>query len=88
MSNNHNEDSKLDQILALLVEASQEKKVDIKHYVQGLYENLKSTEEAATSKIKDAAQTVDQSARKKPWIYIAAAALGGFIIGLFCHRRS
>jgi len=88
MSNNTNENSKLDQILSLLLEASHEKKVDLKQYVAGLYENLKSAEEAASSKLKEAAGTVDQSAHEKPWIYIAGAALGGFIIGLFCHRRS
>lgn len=88
MSNNHNENSKLDQILALLIEASGEKKVDLKHYVADLYKNLKSAEEAATSKVKEAAHSVDKSAHDKPWIYVAAAALGGFIIGLFCNRRS
>lgn len=88
MANKHNEDSKLDQVLELLIEASNEKKVDLKHYVENLYENLKNAEEAATSKVKEAATKVNDSAHEKPWIYIGAAALGGFIIGLFCHRRS
>ena len=88
MSNKHNEDKQLDQVLQLLIEASNEKKVDLKDYVARLYENIKSVEEEAANKVKDAASTVDNTVRDKPWIYIGAAAVGGFIIGLCCQKRS
>jgi ElaB/YqjD/DUF883 family membrane-anchored ribosome-binding protein len=88
MSVRHPEQDKLDQILQLLMQASDEKKIDIKQYVGQLYENIKNAEDQATVKVKEAATTVDKHVHEKPWVYVAAAALGGLIIGLFCHRRS
>jgi ElaB/YqjD/DUF883 family membrane-anchored ribosome-binding protein len=88
MSTKHNEDNKLDQVLQLLLDASHDKKDDLKHYVTRLYERAKNAEEIAANKVKETAVTIDKSAHEKPWIYVGAAALGGFVVGLLCHRRS
>ena len=87
MSNRHPDDEKLDQVLQILMEASSAKKMSIKDYISKIYEKVKDTEDQAVNKVKEKALKIDEHAHKKPWIYIAGAALGGLFLGLICHRN-
>jgi ElaB/YqjD/DUF883 family membrane-anchored ribosome-binding protein len=87
MSNKHNENDRLDQVLRILREAAEEKKMNLKNYVAGLYEDVKSAEHQAADKVKDVAVKVDTCAHEKPWRFIAVAGITGYILGRLCHRR-
>jgi ElaB/YqjD/DUF883 family membrane-anchored ribosome-binding protein len=87
MTNKHNEDARLDQILRILMEVAEEKKINLKNYVAGLYEDVKKAEHQAADQVKHAAEKVDTRAHEKPWLFVAGAGLVGYLMGRLCHRR-
>lgn len=79
-------DDKLDQVLQLLIEAAQENKVGFNQYVAQIFDKLKKTEAHAAGKVKETAVVVDKHIHNQPWIYIAAAAASGLVIGYLLPR--
>lgn len=84
-------ESKLDQILELVVEASSEAlekrhKSSMKDYISTLKKSLGKAKDQATEQLKEKATAVDSHAHEKPWHYVACAAIGGLILGLWCRK--
>lgn len=77
---------KVDQALQLLMQASSDKQMSLGECLGELCLNFQKAEHLASDKIKESAACVKKQMHEKPWAFIAAAALGGFVIGLFCRR--
>lgn len=77
-------DSEIKDALQLLLRASQEQEMEFVQFLGTLYDRF--TEDQNGNKLKDFASSVNKNAHEKPWFYVAAAALSGFVIGFFCRR--
>jgi ElaB/YqjD/DUF883 family membrane-anchored ribosome-binding protein len=77
---------KVDQALVLLMQASRERQMGLGECIVELGKNFCTAEALAEDKIKESVSSINNHVHKRPWIYIATAALGGFVIGLFCRR--
>jgi len=92
--NKNDENTKLDQILELLIEASTDRedkkksKIDVEKYMNQFLSQAKKVQQEGVAKVKETAQTVNNHVHEKPWYYLAGAAIGGLLIGLICGRRS
>ena len=92
----------LHSAMALLNDAAQKKRDEVRDLITGKYEDLRSviadgahastgwirhTGEAVAGTAKRAASTVNDSIHENPWPYIGSAALGALILGFWMGRR-
>ena len=64
-----------------------EKEIELIDLVSNIYNNLKEAKEETAEKISEGKGYINDSIHKKPWYYIGGAAMGGFLLGMLCHRR-
>ncbi len=80
----------LEDALLLLNKAAKEETEELKKMVHEKYEGVREMfgEKIAqgTDTAKKTMEAVDKKVRANPWPYLATAAMGAFLLGLFLHR--
>lgn len=61
--------------------------LEIQELAQDAAHQLSTLKDVAQKKMATAATAVDDSARKRPWIYVGSAAAVGFIAGFLLRSR-
>ncbi|MBI4715709.1 MAG: DUF883 family protein [Nitrospirae bacterium] len=94
-------DKRIQDALELLNEVAKEKRTDLVNLISSKYGHLKSTLESMEEKIQHgsteayrqgkekvvtAAKEVDESVHKRPWPYIAGAAVVTLLLGYILGR--
>ena len=59
---------------------------DVTEYINHALEDIRKAEQKSVEKIKNTALTVNEHVHKKPWFYIACAAIGGLLMALLCCK--
>lgn len=92
----------LHEAMALLNDAAQKKRDEVRDLLSGKYADLravlddaahastgwiKHTGEAVAGTARKAASTVNDSVHENPWPYIGGAALGAMLLGFWLGRR-
>lgn len=81
----------LEDALLLLNKAAKEETEELKKMVQEKYDGVREmfSEKIAqgTDVAKKTMADVDKKVRANPWPYLATAAMGAFLLGLFITRR-
>ncbi len=77
---------KIPENLKKLKDEAVEKGSELAESVNSGYELLKDKKDAAISKFKDGACTVNDSVHSHPWAYIGGAAVLGLVVGRFFRR--
>lgn len=54
--------------------------------ISSIYDAVRDTEQKAVEKVVDTASAVNDSVHNSPWPFIGGAAIGGFVLGMFCRR--
>lgn len=81
-------ENEIKDVVQLLIQASKEQEAEFAQLIGLLRGKLKEKGfEDGLDKIKEVAQSVNKNAHEKPWIFIAAAAFTGLVVGLICHKR-
>lgn len=62
--------------------------LEIQELAEDAAHQLSTLKDVAQRKIATAATAVDDSARKRPWIYVGSAAAAGFIAGFLLRGRA
>lgn len=79
-------ESDTQKMLLKLKDGANARERELVELVSSIYDKVKDTERKTVDKVKQTANTVNNSVHEYPWPYIGGAAVAGFLLGM-CYRR-